>query len=82
MSTRVSVGEVAEDVAWVSSCSRIGLAVEATPRDVEATGVEVECFLVARGVLTLGPLEAALPGKGSLEGAVLSMSERERKKIF
>ena len=49
----------------------------ATSRDVEAAGARVDFFPDARGVLTFGPLDAALPGGGSLRGAAaLSVSGR------
>lgn len=53
------------------------MGVGATSYEVEATGAGVDRFPTVRGVLTLGPLEAALPGGESLEGAVLFVSEEE-----
>lgn len=52
--------------------------------DVEATGVGVaaERFLVVRGVLTFEPLDAALPGDGSVERPELSMSEGRGEKLL
>lgn len=69
MSTSVCVGDVVDDVEWVSSGGCVEQGVGATSYDVDAAGARVDRFPAARGVLTLGPLEAALPGGESLEGA-------------
>lgn len=77
MSTSVCVGDVVDNVEWVSSGGCVGLGVGATSYDVEAAGARVHRLPAARGVLTLGPLEAALTGGESIEGAVLFVSERK-----
>lgn len=80
MSTSVCAGDVVEDAEWGSSGICVRVVVGATWRDVEATGAGVDGFLVAFAVLTLGPLEAALPRGGLFEGAVLSVSQRKERK--
>lgn len=74
MSISVCVGDVGGNIKWVSSCGSVGLGVGVTSY-VDATGAWVDRFPAARGVLTLRPLEDALPGGESLEGAVFFVSE-------
>lgn len=57
---------------FVFSGSCVGLGVGATSCGVEATGASSDLFPAVRGVLTWGPLEAALPGGGLLEAPELS----------
>ncbi len=82
ISTSACVGDVADDAEWVSSGRCAGLGVGATSYDVEAAGARVDRFPAVRGVLTLGPSEAVLPGGESLEGAVLFVSERKEGKLL
>lgn len=60
------------------------MGVEVALCGVEATGVgaAVERFPVVRAVLTFEPLDAALPGDGSVERPELSMSEGREEKLL